>query len=530
MVNKKVVASSRTGSDKTVKRSGVVDPMMVSRPKARSRAAADTFLSNESSYNIDDLYDENGALIMDEADNALKTTAKTTTRKNTPTPAAKQTKNVKKEKMAKDFDEEFSDEFDISDDDIAAVLDDDDTDKKGDKKKLSKAERKKQKKAEKRRKKEEKKARRRTPLWAKITIVVLVLIIIGILGAGAYIYMILTKTSAVFEGNPMDIFIKAPLAKDDYGRTNILVFGTAEDDEGHGGAMLTDSILVISVDQERKIASTFSVPRDLWVNYTVPGEKTLACTVGYKGKINATYFCARRANGDDTEKASIYFSKKISEVTGLNIQYYVAVDFRVLRDVVNILGGIDVDVHATDERGIYDICMHNLKLNKGMNYNLNGDIVLDLARARNAKGGYGLANSNFDREINQQRIMNAIKAKALNVGILANPTKVLSILDSMGENIKTNVSMAEMGTFIDIVLGMEGDVTSIKTQKLFRTGRISNQSVVAPAGATMDVNSSSLYNYRSITLYLRNQIDDATKAYDKAQEDKKAKERAEASN
>ena len=277
--------------------------------------------------------------------------------------------------------------------------------------------------------------------------------------------------------------------------------------------MLTDSILVISLDQDKKIASTFSVPRDLWVNYTVPGESTLWCSVGYKGKINATYYCKQNDADGDRDVAARYFAKKITEITDVQIQYYVAVDFRVLRDVVNILGGIDVDVHATDDRGIYDICMHNLKLDKGMNYNLNGDQVLDLARARNAKSGYGLANSNFDREINQQRIINGIKDKALNIGILTDVNKVKGMLESFGENVKTNITWAEMGTAIDVVTGLHGDVESIDTRSLYGTGRIGEQSVVIPKGANTE-SESSLYKYTKIHLYLREQLDEDTKDYE----------------
>ena len=157
--------------------------------------------------------------------------------------------------------------------------------------------------------------------------------------------------------------------------------------------------------------------------------------------------------------------------------------------------------------------MHNLKLDKGMNYNLNGDQVLDLARARNAKNGYGLANSNFDREINQQRIINGIKDKALNIGILTDVNKVKGMLESFGENVKTNITWAEMGTAIDVVTGLHGDVESIDTRSLYGTGRIGEQSVVIPKGANTE-SESSLYKYTKIHLYLREQLDEDTKDYE----------------
>ncbi len=538
MVNKKTASSpNRTtkSASSTVKRKKtttsrrVVDPMMVSPVKARSNNKRiadvaidrgidfkdddDSFISGESLYNIDDLYDEHGNLIMDEADEILRDEEYRPRRsaRVTSSKVVNSSKNARNKKSAVEdlYDEE--DNLDLTEEELEREL----SERKG--ARAKKISRKAEKKAEKRRRKAEKKARRKTPIWAKIVIAILVLII-AVIGFGAYYFFnIYSAASGVLEGNPMDAFLnKKPLAKDEYGRTNILVFGTAEDDEGHGGAMLTDSILVISVDQERKIASTFSVPRDLWVNYSVSGEKTLWCSVGYKGKINATYYCKKNDADGDRDVAARYFAKKITEVTDVQIQYYVAVDFNVLRSVVNTLGGIDVDVHATDERGIYDICMWGLKLKKGMNYNLDGETVLRLARARNAKGGYGLANSNFDREINQQRIMNGIKDKALSVGILADPNKVKEMLVAFGENVKTNITWAEMGTAIDIVSGLHGDVESIDTRSLFGTGRISNQSVVIPRGANVD-SESSLYNYNKIHLHLRKKLKEATENYDKSQ-------------
>lgn len=59
--------------------------------------------------------------------------------------------------------------------------------------------------------------------------------------------------------------------------------------------------------------------------------------------------------------------------------------------------------------GIYDPNV-NLRLPAGVSH-LDGKTALKLARARNAAGGYGLHRSNFDREMNQQRIISAIFRK-----------------------------------------------------------------------------------------------------------------------
>ena len=353
----------------------------------------------------------------------------------------------------------------------------------------------------------------KVPLWAKIVMIALSVILVLIIAAMTLMYMLLSHSTAVFKGNPMDILISSELKKDENGQTNFLIFGTSEDAKGHGGQELTDSILVASINQEYKTAKVFSVPRDLWVNYSVPGSEPMSCTVGDRGKINATYLCALEeyknsmsvSNAKDA--ASLYFAKKISEVTGLSMHYYVAADWGAVKMIVDKIGGIDVDVYADDEDGIHDSCQ-NIDLKKGMYYNMNGDLAMKLARARNAAcapGDYGLSRSNFDREINQQRIMNAIKNKVSSIGILMNPGQVMSIIDGLGDNIRTNIVMSEVRTLIDFGTKLEGGIQPIPTIDQFSTGRIGLSSVVIPAG-TSTYSEDSLYNYTNFQKYLRNQI------------------------
>ena len=353
----------------------------------------------------------------------------------------------------------------------------------------------------------------KVPLWAKIVMIALSVILVLIIAAITLVYMLLSHSTAVFKGNPMDILISSELKKDENGQTNFLIFGTSEDAKGHGGQELTDSILVASINQEYKTAKVFSVPRDLWVNYSVPGSEPMSCTVGDRGKINATYLCALEeyknsmsvSNAKDA--ASLYFAKKISEVTGLSMHYYVAADWGAVKMIVDKIGGIDVDVYADDEDGIHDSCQ-NIDLKKGMYYNMNGDLAMKLARARNAAcapGDYGLSRSNFDREINQQRIMNAIKNKVSSIGILMNPGQVMSIIDGLGDNIRTNIVMSEVRTLIDFGTKLEGGIQPISTVDQFGTGRIGLSSVVIPAGAST-YSEGSLYNYTNFQKYLRSQI------------------------
>ena len=107
--------------------------------------------------------------------------------------------------------------------------------------------------------------------------------------------------------------------------------------------------------------------------------------------------------------------------------------------------------------------------------------------------------------MNQQRIFNAIKSKAFSTGILANPTKTIRLIDSLGNNVKTNITMAEVRTLIDIATDLSGEVESIPTAEEFGVGRIGVQSIVLPRGASV-LSESSMFNYGEFQRYLRSKL------------------------
>ena len=75
-------------------------------------------------------------------------------------------------------------------------------------------------------KRKNKKEKTHIPLWTKIVIVVLSLIIVAMISVAIFGYMLLSHTANVFKGNPMDILIGTDLARDENNLTNILIFGT----------------------------------------------------------------------------------------------------------------------------------------------------------------------------------------------------------------------------------------------------------------------------------------------------------------
>lgn len=313
-----------------------------------------------------------------------------------------------------------------------------------------------------------------------------IFLVLILLAVGAFVAVrAMIASGNVFEGNVFDIFQSKPLKMDENGRSNVLVFGTSEDDPGHEAAYLTDSIMVISIDQNQKNAFMVSIPRDMIVDYGA------ACVAGYQGKINALYGCYSEDGVNEKDGADA-LKKKVGEILGLDIQYYSHVNYTVVRDTVKALGSIDVTIESTDPRGIMDSNFDwkckagNARASRAtMVKNCppsghfidfpNGKVTLDaehalyLAQARGASAPtYGLERSNFDREINQQKIVKGIREKAVSVGTLTDVGKVTSLIDALGDNLRTDFATAEIRTLIDLGQSIESD--SIQSLSLVKEG------------------------------------------------------------
>ncbi|MCA9348291.1 LCP family protein [Candidatus Saccharibacteria bacterium] len=322
----------------------------------------------------------------------------------------------------------------------------------------------------------------------KITLIIMTIII----GLGVvYGSVLWNKINGIFNGNLFDLITKnEPLKQDASGRTNILIFGTSEDDEGHSGAHLADSILVLSVNQTTYDANMVSVPRDLWVKYNS------TCSLGNQGKINASYYCALDQYEQDEVQASSKFAEQVGVVLGVDVHYYAKINYTVVKDVVDALGGIDVNIESDDPRGIYDVAT-KLKLPNGVS-SIDGDTALNLSRARGSFGGYGFSSSNFDRERNQQAVAKGILDKASSSGTLANPTKVISVFGSLGQNITSNIETSSLKTAVSIASNVSSDKIiqlslDDEDNRLVTTGTYNGVSIVRPVQGIFDYSEIQAY-------------------------------------
>jgi LCP family protein required for cell wall assembly len=220
---------------------------------------------------------------------------------------------------------------------------------------------------------------------------------------------------------------RAPLPGEADGRTNILLLGKAN--EKTAGQKLTDTIMIVSLDFERRKIALLSLPRDLYVE--IPGT-------GFSSKLNALYqFDAEKENNAETVR------KTVSHITGLPIHGFATLDYDGFIQIVDILGGVSVYV----ERDLYDprfpgpnYSYETFSIKKGWQ-DMNGETALKYVRERHAD-----PEGDFGRAKRQQSVLSAIQGKALSKDFFLDPRAISDSLETLGTHIRTDLSLAELSS------------------------------------------------------------------------------------
>lgn len=331
----------------------------------------------------------------------------------------------------------------------------------------------------------------------------LIILALFILAGGWLGWKVYRNTAKVFgNNNPLHVlsaFKPVPLKGQDKGRVNILLAGNSSSEAEHGGASLTDSIMLLSINTHENTAFMVSIPRDLWVN--VAGQ-------GY-GKIN-TAGAATGFNQNGYPKGGMgALEKTLSDTLGVDINYYALVNYKAFKDAVNSVGGIDVAINSTDPRGLYDPSFRAheggpLKLPNGQNH-LNGQTALNLARARGdpfngVSGAYGFPQSDFDRTKHQRQMMLALKEKAMSAKVLSNPMKIGGLMDTAGNNVQTDFHLNEIASLHYLMKKIKSsDIQSLSFNNADGKNLLANytapggQSALSPAAGPEDFSELQAY-------------------------------------
>jgi LCP family protein required for cell wall assembly len=273
---------------------------------------------------------------------------------------------------------------------------------------------------------------RRTALKVFVVAIALFLISGTVFGA-----RMLTVGSGVFNGDGSDGFfaqLKAlfgdaqPLIGENDDRVNFLLLGKGDD--SHDGALLTDTIIVASLKPSTKEAAMLSIPRDLFVNVPNFGQS----------KINGAYAFGEQAGtpGGGAEVAR----ETVEEITGLDIPYYVVVDFKAFEKIVDDLGGIDVTI----EEPFYDY-LHAIQYDAGEEH-FTGQQALYYIRGRYIEPA-ALAGD-FHRAERTQALLARLYDKGKQLNPVSDLTKITGILSSLGDHVRTNLTPAELRRVYEI--------------------------------------------------------------------------------
>lgn len=302
-----------------------------------------------------------------------------------------------------------------------------------------------------RRKKKQKKEKIKKPMSRRKKILLrgVLPVFLVILAFGGFIgYKAVTNVNKVFHGNVFSdvtaAFNSSPLKGEDAGRVNILLAGDSVDDMGHGGAQLTDSILILSINTKDHSAFLLSVPRDLWVY--VPGISSWQ-------KINAANTAAKFSQAGYPNGGMGQLEEIVQNDLGIPIDYYGLMDYGAFKDAVDAVGGVTVTINSPNPRGLYDPYT-NIKLPNGP-VTLDGQEALNLARSRgDGPGAYGFPSSDFDRTMHQRMLFTAVAEKATSLGVLANPVKISDLINTLGNNFQTDMSLQNVLRLVQITKGM----------------------------------------------------------------------------
>ena len=274
--------------------------------------------------------------------------------------------------------------------------------------------------------KEKKQKRKGRRIFGKIVLILLLIIIIL---AGVFAYKVykngggLTGIVTTLVGTDPEKIKNLP---DFY----CLLLGKSE--------AMTDTIMVAKYSPSTGNAALLSIPRDSFVGSN-PNTATAS------DKINSKYQISPQRTID-----------AVNELTGLNLKYYITVDTKALRDLVDAIGGVYFDVPIKMD---YDDSSQDLYIHLEPGYQLlDGEKAEWLVRFRHNNNGtsysYEYGDNDLGRMRTQREFLMAVAKQTLK---LENITKVNDILNVIEQEVETNIDFDTMMEYAPALLNINAD-------------------------------------------------------------------------
>lgn len=244
-----------------------------------------------------------------------------------------------------------------------------------------------------------------------IILAVLIVLVLAIVGVGAKLYLDLShsieKTYESVERTQGER--TKPVDLDKQESFSVLLMGIDTGDLGRVDQGRSDTMMVATVSPEDKQTTIVSIPRDTYVD--IVGRDT-------KDKINHAYVFGGAAMAMDT----------VQKYVDIPIDHYVSINMKGLKELVDAVGGIEVNNDLTFSQDGYDFTIGKITL--------NGDQALSYSRMR-----YEDPNGDYGRQERQRKIVEGVAKKVLSLNGVSNYQSVLNALES---NMKTDMSFDEM--------------------------------------------------------------------------------------
>ncbi|RKI97389.1 LytR family transcriptional regulator [bacterium D16-34] len=265
-------------------------------------------------------------------------------------------------------------------------------------------------------------AQRRKKIVVIAAAVVAVVLFAGVAAFG-YIGGIFGNFGAGIDDDLRNVLVETDMANEPFYMLLMGTDGSAERDASgdFGESYRTDSIMLARIDPVDKKLTLVSIHRDTLVDMGEYGQQ----------KLNA-------AHALEGPSLSV---EVVSKMAGVPISHYAEINFDGFRDVVNALGGIEVDVPMTIDDA--DAGGH---LDAGLQ-TLNGDQALILCRSRHAYDEMGDGDSY--RAANQRLVLSAIAKKLLSSDIVT----MTSTVQTLSQYVTTDLSLTDI---IGLAQAMQG--------------------------------------------------------------------------
>ncbi len=231
-------------------------------------------------------------------------------------------------------------------------------------------------------------------------------------------------------------------------RLNILLIGADEQGGGHN----TDTMITVSIDPVTRQVAMFQLPRDT-VDVPIPqGPARKVFGSVYAGKINSWFVAVRNKAdlfpGSNATRGYNGLKAILGELYGIEIKYYVEVNFDGFKRIVDALGGVTVNVQVpvVDDHFPGDTgALERVYIASGMQH-MSGAEALVYARSRHG-------STDFDRGARQQRVLLSLRQQT-------DVARVLPHIDELAAALASSVRTDIPREILPQLFGLAQDITA----------------------------------------------------------------------